>query len=262
MSDFQDRFPPEGRKGSKLLLAEDWVFQVADYAALSDLAVVHQELSLCEAPLAVLRRISLAHPRRSSVTVQLDVALSLKNASDALDLLFAFANSFERPIPVKQVRNTADVNEVGDFGLAWSWSEENGADVVAFVRHNALVMLQGHHAEDRLLAGAHQIDTVLRLLKTVDAYEASQDGFFSQVRRELNQVPTIPTRGRLALGSALGATERYFFLTDQGSVNRSPESADGWYYRAGTRAGRREVRLFRVGPGILPKMERLSVDVQ
>ena len=261
MTDLQDRFPPQSRTSSKLLFAEDWVFQVGNYAALSDLAVVHQELSLCETPLAMMRRISLAHPHRSSITVQLDVALCLRNTSDAVDLLFAFAHSFERPVPIEQVRNTADT-EIGDFGLTWSWSGENAADVVAFVRHNALVMLQGHRAEDRLLAAAHEIDTVLRRLKTVGAYEVSAEGFFSEVRRNAKDVPTIPTKGHLALGSAMAPAERYFFLTDKGSVNRSVDNPDAWYYRAGIHEGKREILLFRVGPGILPTMERLSVDVQ
>jgi hypothetical protein len=263
MTTLLDRFPSQDRPTSGLLLAENWIFNAADYDALRELLEVHQEVSLCETPLTVLRRISLAHAHRSSVTVHLDVAVTLTNASDALDLLFAFASSFERPIPVERVRNTAQSSEIGDFGLTWSWSDEVEAEVVAFVRHNVLVMLQGHHVEDRLLPAALQIDRRLRKLKTAAAYAEERDGFFSEVRQTAGAVPTVPTRGRLELGSAIVPTERHFFLTNKGSVNRAPETpAAAWYYRAGTLPGQHEILLLRLGSGILPVMERLSIEVQ
>src|SRR5919106_1175234 len=92
----RERFPPETRNLSTVLLGEDWEFHAARYPALADLAIVHEETSFCETPAAVLRRISLAHPQRRPETVQLDVALALNGASDAADLLFEFATSFER----------------------------------------------------------------------------------------------------------------------------------------------------------------------
>jgi hypothetical protein len=45
-------------------------------------------------------------------------------------------------------------------------------------------------------------------------------------------------------------------------VNRDPQSTDTWYYRAGMHPGRREIVLFRLGAGLLPKQERLLVDVE
>jgi hypothetical protein len=262
MPTLRERFPPENRKSPTTLLGEDWVFALANYGALADLAIVREEVSFCEAPLAVLRRISLAHPQSTPVTVQLDVALSLSSAGDAVDLLFEFARSFERPVPVERVWNTADENETGDFGVAWSWSEGRDPDVVAFVRHNVLVMLQGHQAEQRLAAAARQIDATLHGLKTVTACGEVNDGFFTEVRRARGAVPRVPARGRLTLGAAVVPTERYFFLTDKGSVNRDPDHKEAWYYRAGTQRGRQEIVLFRLGAGILPIKERLAVDVE
>jgi hypothetical protein len=258
----REAFPPESRNLSTVLLGEDWQFQAAHYPALADLAVVHEDTSFCEAPTAVLRRIALAHPLRRAITVQLDVALALNGASDAADLLFDFVTSFERPIPTEKLLNTAVTSETGDFGLAWSWSEDGSADVVAFIRHNALVMLQGHQAEKRLLPAARQIDTMLRGLRTVAAYPEDVDGFFAEARRAHGTVPRVQAKTRLNLGPPTVPAERYFFVTSGGSVNRDRHARDAWYYRAGMYPGRREIVLFRLGAGLLPTKERLLVDVE
>jgi hypothetical protein len=44
-------------------------------------------------------------------------------------------------------------------------------------------------------------------------------------------------------------------------VNRAPERTDSWYYRAGAEKGRQDVVLLRVGKGILPIKERLTVEI-
>src|SRR5688572_152855 len=216
MPTLRERFSADTRHLSTALLGEDWVFHPALYPALADLAIVHDETSFCEMPTAVLRRISLAHPLRRSETVQLDVALALNGASDAVKLLFEFAMSFERPVPLERVSNTAAANQIGDFGLAWSWSEPGATDVVAFVQHNALIMLQAHRIEERLLPAAQQIDTTLRSLKTVATYAENADGFFSEVRHAHGAVPKMRAKARLTLGGPIVPTERYFFVTSDG----------------------------------------------
>jgi hypothetical protein len=263
MPTLRERFPAESYRIPTALLGEDWVFSPANYPALADLAVVHEESSLCEAPLAIMRRISLAHPQKPSLGVQLNVVLCLNQSEDAVAFLFDFAGSFERPVPIERVWNTADATDTGDFGVAWSWSEGREPDIIAFVRYNVLVMLQGNNAQERLTAAARQIDTTLRGLRTtVSAYSEATDGVFSAVRRTEGDVPKVAPRGRLKLGTAPVSTERYFFLSDKGSVNRDPDQKEAWYYRAGTERGRREIVLFRLGAGILPLKERLAVDVE
>jgi hypothetical protein len=260
MPTLRDRFNAAARTVPALLLGEDWVFAVSKYPAFADLGVVYQDVALCEAPLAITRRIDLAYTDRP-VTIQLDAALCLNGVGDAVELLFRFTESFQRPIPVERVANTADALATGDFGLAWSWEEGSHPSVVAFMRHNVLVVLQGHSAEARVASAARQIDAHLRARATASRYAPVERGFFSEARGASGAVPRVPTRGRLPLGSTAGSAERHFFLTKEGSVNRDPQRTDDWYFRAGGGTGRREIVLFRVGDGILPIEERLSVDV-
>jgi hypothetical protein len=254
----EDLFPSPKPQTPTRLLGEDWIFASDRYEALAKLEVVHQQLTLCEAPLAVLRRISLG---RANVTVKLSIALTLNRAEDAVGLLFDFAHSHARGVPVERVSNTAEAMAVGDFGFTWSWEEAADPDVVAFVRHNVLVILQGHKTAALLAAAAREIDMVLRTLRTVDAYHDLADGFFSNVRHTQGSIPKVSARARLALG-ADEAGERYFFMTDKGSVNRDSTRENEWYYRAGIEKGRREITLIRLGSGILPIKERLAVDVE
>jgi hypothetical protein len=262
MPTLRERFEAEALKAPpRLLLGEDWVFEPARHPALAAFSVVYQDASLRETPLAVFRNIHLAHMTDPAATVQLDVALCLNDARDAVDLLFQFADSFQRMIPVDRAANTAQTMDVGDFGVAWSWTGEGPVDVVAFIRNNVVVMLQRHHAEDLLLTAAREIDTTLRSLRTVPRYADAADGFFSEVRQKAGPVPRVPAGASLPLGRRLAQDESYFFLAEGGSVNRDRERTDSWYFRAGMEKGRREITLLRLGAGILPVRERLAVNV-
>jgi hypothetical protein len=262
MPTLRQRFEAEVSKlPSGLLLGEDWVFTPTRHPALAAFTIVYQEASLREAPLAVLRNLHLASGKDPAATVQLDVALSMNDTRAAVDLLFQFADSFERMIPIDKVQNTAQTIGVGDFGVAWSWAGEGPLEVVAFLRHNVAVMLQRHHGEDVLSTAAREIDAMLSSLKTVVRYSEEAGGFFSEVRRREGPNPKVPAGASLPLGSRLDQNETYFFLTDGGSVNRDPTRTDTWYFRAGLEKGRREITLLRLGAGILPVRERLTVDV-
>lgn len=262
MPTLRQRFEAEvSRVPPRLLVGEDWVFAPTRYPTLGSFTIVYQDASLREEPLAVLRNVHLASGRDPASTVQLDVALSMNDARAAADLLFQFADSFERKIPLDKVQNTAQTVGVGDFGVAWAWAGEGPLEVVAFLRHNVAVMLQQHHGEDVLSTAAREIDTMLSSLKTVPRYEDAADGFFSDVRRREGPNPGVPAGASLQLGSRLDENETYFFLTEGGSVNRDPARADTWYFRAGLEKGRREITLLRLGAGILPVRERLALDV-
>lgn len=262
MPTLRQRFEADALKGpSRPLLGEDWVFDPPRHPALAAFTIVYQEASLRETPLAVLRNIHLAQVKDRAATMQVDVALCVNGTRDSVDLLFQFADAFQRLIPVERAQNTAQTMGVGDFGVAWSWSGEGPPEVVAFVRHNVVVMLQPHHGENLLPAVAHEIDTTLSSLKTVPRYADAVDGFFSEVKRREGPVPRVVAGGSLPLGRRLDQNETYFFLVDGGSVNRDRERTDTWYFRAGMEKGRREITLLRLGAGILPVRERLAVDV-
>jgi hypothetical protein len=260
MPTLRDRFDAAARAVPDVLLGEDWVFAVSKYPAFGDLGAVYGDVALCEAPLAITRRPDVAHAERP-VTIRLDAALCLNGVTDAVDLLFRFTESFQRPLPVERVANTADAFATGDFGLAWSWEEGPHPSMVAFVRHNVLVLLQGQGGEARVASAAAQIDADLRARSTALRYAPVERGFFSEARGAPGTVPRVPARGRLPIGSTAGSAERHFFLTKEGSVNRDPQRTDDWYYRAGSATGRREIVLYRVGDGVLPVEERLTVDV-
>jgi hypothetical protein len=264
MPTLRERFGAEAlKRPARPLIGDDWTFAPARHPALAGFSIVHQEVSLRETPLAVLRNIHLAHTIDPAAAVQLDIALCLNDARDAIDLLFQLADSFERRIPIDSVQNTAaQTLAVGDFGVAWSWTGDGPVEVLAFVRNNVVVMMQRHHGEDLLLPAAREIDATLNSLRTVPRYEDAADRFFAEVRRTAGPAPKVAAGSVLTLGRQTDQNQTYFFLVNGGSVNRDRTEPDTWYFRAGMQRGPREITLLRLGPGILPVRERLGVEVE
>jgi hypothetical protein len=247
---------------SRPLVAEDFVFAPADYRSGERLAVIHEELYLDEDPLAFTRQVHLQHSvhRHSSITLRL--ALCWNGFRDCLTLLSRLPLSFQRSIPAAAAVNTAETYGIGDFGLAWSWSGEGEPDVLAFVRNNLYLSIEGHEVAAIVRLLAADLDVAFRALRTTTAYTEDSAGLLAEVRRRAGEVPRLPIGGRLDFGVlAAGPDTTLFFLTTSGSVNRAPEHRDAWYYRAGAVTGRQVVSLFRVGPGILPVKERLTVEI-
>ncbi len=248
-------------KQSRPLLAEDYVFLPSDHESSRDLTLAHEEVFLDETPLAVVRQIHLQHPSRPHTSIRLHLALCWNGFRDGLTLVSRLSQSFQRQIPAEAVVNPTETYGIGDFGVAWPWSGKGDPDVIAFVRNNAVASFEAHDAAATVVPLARDIDGALRKLRTTDRYGEETAGVLDEVRKRAGKVPRLPAGGRLDLGVLTGGRDSLFFLTTSGSVNRFPDRAEAWYYRAGAAKGRQEITLFRVGKGILPVMERLSVEV-
>jgi hypothetical protein len=257
--------PGVGRGASedRPFIAEDFVFDPGAFTATRDLAAVHEEVFLEETPLAVLRQIHLEHGARPHTAVTLRCALCWNGFRDALTLLERFPRSFQRAIPPNAVVNTAERYGIGDAGVAWAWSGTGEPDVLAFVRNNVYASFTGHDAAEIVRLAARELDEAVTRLRTSGPYADAPTGALDEVRRRVPEVARVASGGRLDLGAVpTDPNTRVFFLSTGGSVNRSPERAEQWYYRAGATKGRHEIVAFRVGRGILPVRERLVVEVE
>jgi hypothetical protein len=243
-------------------LAEDFVFQPSDYASGRELRNVHEDLVLEESPLALFRQVHLQHAARAHTSLRLRLALCWNGFRDALSLLANYSQSFQRAIPEKGVVNAAEKYGTGDFGLAWAWSGDGEPDVLAFVKNNVFVGIEGHDAAALVRPLARELADALGKLRTGGTYGEERTGLLADVRRRSGEVPSLPPGGRLDLGVLPAEDSTLFFVTSSGSVNRSPQEKDFWYYRAGAAKGRQEIVLFRLGKGILPIRERLTVEVK
>jgi hypothetical protein len=249
----------EARRRQRPLLAAEYVFK-ASFPAAQAFKTVFERVFLEETPLSVVREIHLQHVDKLHTSAKLTLALCWEGFAGAMTLLERFVNGFQRSLPPAQVWNAVTQNETGDFGVAWAWEKSSREpDVMAFVRFNVLVAATGHDAEPGFLpALANQIDRELRGSATTESYADTKQGLLSRPG-----APQIRQGGRLDLVEfdAEKQGESLFFLTSSGSVNRDPQSPQKWYYRAGGQRGRQEITLFRVGRGILPVRERLTVEV-
>ncbi len=248
-------------KQDRPFIAEDFVFKTSDYASARELRNVHEEVVLEETPLALFRQIHLEHTERPSTSLRLRLGLCWNGFPNAMTLLARFPQSFQRAIPPGAIVNAAEQYGTGDFGLAWAWSGEGEPDILAFVTNNVLVTIEGHDARAVVLALARELAEVLGNLRTGPAYAEEPEGLFADVRRRVGEVARLRPGERLDLGVLPEDGSTLFFLTSVGAVNRSPERTDSWYYRAGAERGRQGVILFRVGNGILPVMERFTVEI-
>lgn len=241
-------------------VAEDFVFQASDVRSASELRIVHEEVMLDETPLALVRLIHLEHSARPHTSLRLRLILCWNGFRDALTLLARFSQSFQRAIPAAVV-NTAEQYGTGDFGVAWAWSGQGEPDVLAFVKNNVFVSIEGHDAAAVVRPLARELAEALGRLRTGGAYGDVAVEQLADVRRRAGDAPRVPSGGRLDLGVLPEDGSTFFFLTTSGSVNRSQERNGAWYYRAGAERGPQTVTLFRVGKGILPVRDRLTVEV-
>jgi hypothetical protein len=243
-------------------IAEDFVFQPSDYVSGRHLQNVHEDLILEETPLAVSRQIHLQHSTRAHTSLKLRLALCWNGFRDALSLLAYYAQSFQRPVLESSVVNAAEKYGTGDFGLAWAWSGAGEPDVLAFVKNNVFVGVDGHNAAALVRPLARELADALGKLRTGGTYAEERAVLLADVRRRSGEVPSLAPGERLNLGVLPADDSTLFFVTSSGSVNRSPQEKDSLYYRAGAAKGRQDIILFRVGKGILPTRERLTVEVK
>lgn len=242
-------------------IAEDFVFLASRFPSASELRSVHEEVMLDETPLAVVRLIHLEHGSRPHTSARLRLALCWHGFRDALTLLARFSQAFQRAIPLESVVNAANQYGAGDFGIAWAWSGRDGPDIGAFVKNNVFVTIEGHDAADVVAPMARELAAAIGRLRSGGEYVDAAMEQFTDLRRRVGDVPRVASGDRLDLGVLPRNGSTIFFLTTEGSVNRSPEREDTWYYRAGALRGRQTITIFRVGNGILPLRDRLSVEV-
>jgi hypothetical protein len=249
----------EARKRQRPLLATDYVFKPS-FPAAQPFKTVFERVFLEETPLSVVREIHLQHGDKLHTSAKLTLALCWEGFAGAMMLLERFVNGFQRDLPAEHAWNTVTQNETGDFGVAWAWDKPSREpDVIAFVRFNVFVAATGHDTDPGFLpALANQVDRELRGSSTTEGYADATEGLLPRAGAS-----QVKLGGRLDLiefdpekeGASL------FFLTSSGSVNRDPQSPQRWYYRAGAQRGRQEITVFRVGRGILPVRERMTVEV-
>jgi hypothetical protein len=233
------------------VLADDFVFSPSDYPSLREMRIEHDELTLLEAPLAVDRRYFLSH---GSDSLQIEFALCLHGFGAAVDLLFGRLASFQREPSESAVVDMARTLGVGHVGFSWGWGPEERDGVVAFVRHNLLVMLLGRH--DTLLQQARELDAALMRHPTAAASVPRAETMFAAA-------PTLAVKAgeRVELGAPAAPEDRYFFVATGGSVNLDADKPEHRYYRAGLTPGAYLIYAFRVGRGLLPTQQTLRVDV-
>ena len=262
MQEILDRFGFSALlKQERPFVAEDFSFQPSSFASTSELRTVHEEVTLEETPIAVVRLIHLEHRVRPHTSVRLRLVVCWNGFSDALTMLARFSQAFQRAIPPDAVVNAAERYGAGDFGIAWAWSGQGEPDVAAFVKNNVFVSIEGHDAAGSVAPLARELADVLGRLRTGREYIDQPLEQFADLRRRTGDTPRVASGDRLELGVFPKNGSTYFFLTTDGSVNRSPDRQDAWYYRAGARRGRQTITVFRVGGGILPIRDRLNVEV-
>lgn len=262
-SPLRDRFLyDELRQLSRPLLGENFILEEADLPSLRPYRLVHQEVSLRQTPLAIVRRFFFSGKNKSHGTLRILLALCLTGFQEALGFLFSFVRDFERPIPWNAVVNTKESYELGDFGFAWGWLKEE-PDVIALVRNNVFLAAEGFTIEPSVVKAAQEIDRSLNQLRTVDRYY-EEEGVFFEIEREQEAPIKIPAGEVLRIGAipkvkkGIGFT---FFLTTSGSMNRDITNPDIWYYRAGMDKGKRTITMLRGDAGILPKKAKLNIII-
>jgi hypothetical protein len=242
------------------LLGEDFVFKVEEYSSLKGFEHVHQEVSLVEQPLGLERTVFLSHVEEKQTTLQLHIILCWNGYKDALELLYKFPESFQRAVPVESVSETAKEYQIGSTGFGWSWEGSKKPEMLSFVRNNVFISVQGSCGSgDVILSFAKEIDDRLAKQKTQDEYPEAKEGLFSREKRE--ETLAVSPGGRIDIGTFPPGEKSVFFLTTAGSVNRDADNPDLWYYRAGMEKGKQEVTLFWVEAGVLPRKERLIIEV-
>lgn len=248
-------------KQERPLLGENYVFDPASLAAAKGLKAVHESVFLQESPLALVRQIHLQHESQPHTSLHLTFALCWNGFRDALALLLRFAGSFERAVPVESVVSTTAPHEIGDFRVAWPWSGRGYPDIFAFVRNNVLLGIRAHDGGQLPVLLGGEVDSLLSNRKTADKYSDTANGLFTELKKREGEIPRVRAAGKLALGTLPEDKIKYFFLTSSGSVNREADRTQSWYYRAGTAKGRQEITLYWADGGILPKRDRLILDV-
>ncbi len=162
------------------LLGSNYCFSPGKNPAFSGYRVVHQEVHLIEAPLYLVRKYFLVNDITKDIPVQITISLAWDGFKSALDFLFGFTEALDLFFNPDKVIDTRAFS-LGDFGVAWGWVSEE-LDVLAFIRNNVFVGIQGFLPKETMISAAKSIDGQIHGLSTTSYYFDDQPGFFSQIR--------------------------------------------------------------------------------
>jgi hypothetical protein len=226
--------------------------------ALAEYKIVHQQARLIEHPTTLVRKYFLSDSTPDQTPIQITLSLCWAGFSEALDFLFGFSEALDLLFSPEKLIDTRKY-ALGDFGVAWDWVPGQ-INILAFVRNNVFVGIQGFIQKDTLLSAAKAIDGAICQLAKTDRYLEDQSGFLAPVRAS-NETLSLPAGARLDIASQASSKETFFFVTSSGSMNRDSTRPDLWYFRAGNELGDQKIDLFRVDEGILPQKESLLIKV-
>jgi hypothetical protein len=239
-------------------LCGNYYFSTLTNPVLSAYTTLHEEIRLLEDPIYLVRKYFLTKDPMKDTPIQVTISLAWDGYERALDFLFGFTESLDLFFDPEKVID-ARAYAIGDFGVAWSWVPGE-INVIVFIRNNVFVGIQGFLQKEDMLSASSAIDAGLIKVATNIPYNVEKQGFIIQSRSKPGQL-SVPTGGRLDIGIQKPATDTYFFITKDGSMNRDLHNPNLWYFRAGEYVGIHEIVLLRVDNGILPKKEILQVEV-
>jgi len=243
------------------LVGEDYVLDATKITAAREFKAVHENVFLDATSIALVRQVHLQNASKPHSTLHATLVLYWNGFQDALAALARFAGSFERGVSAESLVSTVRAYEIGDFGVAWTWSGKGDPDVLALVRNNVFLGIRSHNAAEVTLSLARAVDIDLRNLRTTREYSDTGHSLFGDLKKRDGEPLKVPATGRFLLGTLPAANTKFFFLASSGSVNRDADKPDTWYYRAGTKKGMQVIRLYWVEAGILPKRDALAVEV-
>jgi hypothetical protein len=247
----RERFGPK-EPDSRRVLGQDFEFSPSNYPSLKDFAVERNELELGEKPLAVTREYVIAYGMEG---VQLELSLCLAGPAAAYELLFHRATSFQREPTPERVVDVARKLDIGDAGVGWQWDDREPDGVLGFVRFNVLAFMRGRF--DRLQAFARELDADLSKRETRTEYADSPKLLFESAGRDGH---ATTAGARLDLGTSSNGSTTFFVATG-GSVNRDAAEPGLFYYRAGLAKGNYTIVAYRVGKGLLPDRQTMTVRI-
>ncbi len=239
------------------LIGEDYEFKIQNIPALVDkYEILHDEISFVENSSILTRGYYIGEHRKKQTILKFNLVFCWTGFKQALNYLFDFCESFQRPIPISTVFSITKKHKIGAFGLSWSWDNE---DIICAVRNNVVFTLKV--SEARLgIDTALGIDRGLSELRTTSEYREEEDSSLSSIKKKI-EGSSIPAGGSITLGDFPTEDINYFFVTTSGSMNLIPASNNTWYYRAGLEKGNQKLTLFYVGSGILLKKESIKFKI-
>jgi hypothetical protein len=164
----------------------NYCFSTPHIPTLSAYTLVHHELRVVVKPLYTIRKYFLVKDITKDIPVQITFSLAWDGFERALVFLFGFTESLDLFFNPEKVLNTRNYT-LGNFGVAWGWVPGE-LNVLAFLRNNVFVGIQGFLPKDEMLSIARSIDCGLEDMSTDKPCQDEKQGFFAQNFEETSTV--------------------------------------------------------------------------